>query len=84
MGVGKKNEKPQWYGGNHVATDICRKNKHPFYHFPTKMFLYLEKYGAKADRILKGINIDTQKTLRHVNTAFNKPFHLRGKIGHYR
>lgn len=51
---------------------------------PQKCFCIWKKYGAKADRILKGINIYTQKTFPHVNAAFNKPFHLRGKICHYR
>jgi len=49
---------------------------------PQKCFCIWKKYGAKADRILKGINIYTQKTLPHVNTAFNKPFYLKGKICH--
>lgn len=47
------------------------------------LFFFFEKYRAKAGRILKGIKTYTQ-TLPCVNAAFNKLFHLRGKICHYR
>lgn len=47
---------------------------------PQKCYFIWQKYGAKADRILKGvITIYTQKTLPHVSIAFSKLFHLRGK-----
>lgn len=65
-----------------MATAICRKNKHPFSHFPTKMFSIWKKYGAKAERVLKGVNVYTQNTLPHVSASFNEQFHLRGKVCH--
>lgn len=43
---------------------------------PQKCFCFWEKYKAKVDRILKGIETNVQKTSPHVNTTFNKPFHI--------
>lgn len=49
---------------------------------PQKCFCIWKKYGAKADKVLKGVNVYTQNTLPYVNTSFNKLFHLRGKVCH--
>lgn len=43
---------------------------------PQKCFCFWEKYKAKVDRILTGIETYVQKTSLHVNTASNKPFHI--------